>query len=125
ALGTSSPEGSGAVPYQIVSSQYTLLDNSDLVFIDAIGAGYSRPVGKGVIRDFAGVDQDVRAFQKFIYRYVSLNHRWNSPKFLFGESYGTTRSAALVDALENSGMAMNGVILLSSILNYFVLSPGS
>jgi carboxypeptidase C (cathepsin A) len=82
-------------------------------------------VGKGAIRDFAGTDQDVRAFQKFIYRYVNANHRWNSPKFLFGESYGTTRSAALVDALENSGMSFNGVILMSSILNYFVLAPGA
>ena len=55
----------------------------------------------------------------------SVNHRWNSPKFLFGESYGTTRSAALVDALQNSGMYFNGVILMSSILNYFTLAPGS
>ncbi len=122
---TSSPEATGPGPYQVVSNQYSLMDRSDLVFVDAIGAGYSRPVGKGVIRDFAGTDQDVRAFQKFIYRYVSVNHRWNSPKFLFGESYGTTRSAALVDALENSGMSMNGVILMSSILNYFTLAPGS
>src|SRR5215475_11878327 len=122
---TSSPEATGAGPYQVATNQYTLLDKSDLVFIDAIGAGYSRPVGRGTMRDFAGVDQDVRAFEKFIYRYVSLNHRWNSPKFLFGESYGTTRSAALADALENSGMSMNGVILLSSILNYFVSAPGS
>lgn len=122
---TSSPEATGPGPYQVVTNQYTLLDKSDLVFIDAVGAGYSRPVGRGTMRDFAGVDQDVRAFQKFIYRYVSVNHRWNSPKFLFGESYGTTRSAALVDALENSGMSMNGVILLSSILNYFVQAPGS
>ncbi len=121
---TSSPEATGASPYQVATNQYTLLDKSDLVFIDAIGAGYSRPVGRGTMRDFAGVDQDVRAFEKFIYRYVSVNHRWNSPKFLFGESYGTTRSAALVDALENSGMSMNGVILLSSILNYFVSAPG-
>jgi carboxypeptidase C (cathepsin A) len=109
----------------VSDNQYTLLDKSDLVFIDAVGTGYSKPVGRGTIRDFAGVDQDVRAFQKFIYRYVSVNHRWNSPKFLFGESYGTTRSAALVDALENGGMSMNGVILLSSILNYFVQAPGS
>jgi len=122
---TSSPEATGPGPYQVVTNQYTLLDKSDLVFIDAVGTGYSRPVGRGTMRDFAGVDQDVRAFQKFIYRYVSVNHRWNSPKFLFGESYGTTRSAALVDALENSGMSMNGVILLSSILNYFVQAPGS
>jgi carboxypeptidase C (cathepsin A) len=122
---TSSPEATGPGPYQVTANQYTLLDKSDLVFIDAVGTGYSRPVGRGAMRDFAGVDQDVRAFQKFIYRYVSVNHRWNSPKFLFGESYGTTRSAALVDALENSGMSMNGVILLSSILNYFVQAPGS
>jgi carboxypeptidase C (cathepsin A) len=121
---TSSPEATGPGPYQVAANQYTLLDKSDLVFIDAVGTGYSRPVGRGAMRDFAGVDQDVRAFQKFIYRYVSVNHRWNSPKFLFGESYGTTRSAALVDALENSGMAMNGVVLLSSILNYFVQAPG-
>jgi carboxypeptidase C (cathepsin A) len=122
---TASPEATGPGPYQIVPNQYSLLDKSDLVFVDAVGTGYSRPVGKGTIRDFAGTDQDVRAFQKFIYRYVTLNHRWNSPKFLFGESYGTTRSAALVDALENSGMSFNGVILLSSILNYFTLAPGS
>jgi carboxypeptidase C (cathepsin A) len=122
---TSSPEATGSGPYQLVSNQYTLLGQSDLVFVDAVGTGYSRPVGKGVIRDFAGTDQDVRAFQKFIYRYVSVNHRWSSPKFLFGESYGTTRSAALADALENSGMSVNGVILMSSILNYFTLAPGS
>jgi carboxypeptidase C (cathepsin A) len=121
---TSSPETTGAGPYQIVPNDYSLLDKSDLVFVDAVGAGYSRPVGKGSIKDFAGTDQDVRAFQKFIYEYVELNHRWNSPKFLFGESYGTTRSAALVDALQNSGMYFNGVILMSSILNYFVQAPG-
>ena len=67
----------------------------------------------------------MQAFSKFIQRYVEVNHRWNSPKFLFGESYGTTRSAALVDALENGGMSFNGVILMSTILNYFTLAPGS
>ena len=122
---TQSPEATGSGPYQIVPNQYSLLDKSDLVFVDAVGTGYSRPVGRGVIRDFAGTDQDVRAFEKFIYRYISVNHRWNSPKFLFGESYGTTRSAALVDTLQNSGMAFNGVILMSSILNYFTQAPGS
>jgi carboxypeptidase C (cathepsin A) len=122
---TSSPEPTGSGPYQIVPNQYSLLDKSDLVFVDAVGTGYSRPAGKGNIRDFAGTDQDVRAFEKFIYRYVSVNHRWNSPKFLFGESYGTTRSAALVDALQNSGMSFNGVILMSTILNYFTQAPGS
>src|SRR5262245_36406636 len=122
---TSSPEATGPGPYDVVTNQHSLLDKSDLVFIDAVGAGYSRPVGKGTLRDFAGVDQDVRAFEKFIDRYVSINHRWNSPRFLFGESYGTARSAALVDALQNAGMPMNGVILLSSVLNYFNQAPGS
>ena len=122
---TASPEATGSAPYQLVPNQYSLLDLTDLVFIDAVGTGYSRPVGKGTLKDFAGTDQDVRAFEKFIYRYISVNHRWNSPKFLFGESYGTTRSAALADALQNAGMPVNGVVLMSSILNYFDLAPGT
>ena len=61
---------------------------------------------------------------KFIERYVGVNHRWNSPKFLYGESYGTTRSAALADVLENGGMSLNGVILMSTILNYFTHGAG-
>jgi carboxypeptidase C (cathepsin A) len=105
-------------------NQYSLLDKTDLVFVDAVGTGYSRPVGKATIKNFAGTDQDVQAFARFIQRYVSVNHRWNSPKFLFGESYGTTRSAGLVDALENDGMSFNGVVLMSTILNYFTRAPG-
>ena len=122
---TSSPDATGPGPYKVMPNQYTLLDKSDLVFIDAVGTGYSRPVGRGTIRDFAGTDQDVRAFARFIQRYISVNHRWNSPKFLFGESYGTTRSAALANALEESGVSLNGVILLSSVLNYFNQAPGT
>jgi carboxypeptidase C (cathepsin A) len=122
---TESPAATGAAPYQVVPNQYSLLDKTDLVFIDAPGTGFSRPVGKATIRNFAGTDQDVQAFLKFIERYVSVNHRWNSPKFLYGESYGTTRSAALVDALEGDGVAVNGVILMSTILNYFTQAPGS
>lgn len=124
-VATASPDATGAAPYQIVPNQYSLLDKSDLVFIDAVGTGYSRPVGKATMKNFAGTDQDVQAFAKFISRYIEVNHRWNSPKFLFGESYGTTRSAALVDVLENDGMAFNGVILMSTILNYFTMAPGS
>ncbi|SPE42186.1 Peptidase S10 serine carboxypeptidase (fragment) [Candidatus Sulfopaludibacter sp. SbA3] len=120
-----SPEATGSAPYQLVPNQYSLLDKTDLVFVDAPGTGFSRPVGKATIRNFAGTDQDVQAFLKFIERYVSVNHRWNSPKFLFGESYGTTRSAALVDALESDGVAINGVVLMSTILNYFTMAPGS
>jgi len=124
-VATASPEATGAAPYRIMPNQYSLMDKTDLVFVDAVGTGYSRPVGKGAIKNFAGTDQDVQAFAKFIQRYVSVNHRWNSPKFLFGESYGTTRSAALVDTLESAGMAFNGVVLMSTILNYFTLAPGS
>jgi len=121
---TASPEATGAAPYQVVPNQYSLLDKTDLVFVDAVGTGFSRPVGTATIRNFAGTDQDVQAFERFIHRYVTVNHRWNSPKFLFGESYGTTRSAALADALDTSGMSLNGVILMSTILNYFTMAPG-
>lgn len=121
---TSSPEATGPAPFSWVQNQYSLLDKSDLVFVDAPLCGFSRAVGKGTAKDFAGVDQDVKAFEKFITRYITLNGRWNSPKFLFGESYGTPRSAALVAALNNDGIEFNGVVLLSSILNYYVRSPG-
>lgn len=122
---TASPEATGPGPYQLIPNQYSLLDRTDLVFVDAVGTGFSRPVGSATMKNFAGTDQDVQAFGKFIQRYISVNHRWNSPKFLFGESYGTTRSAALVAALENGGMSFNGVVLMSTILNYFTMAPGT
>ena len=121
---TSSPDATGAAPYRMVPNEYSLLDKTDLVFVDAVGTGYSRAVGNATEKNFAGTDQDVVAFNKFITRYITINQRWNSPKFLFGESYGTTRSAALVDSLEEDGISCNGVILLSSILNYYELAPG-
>ena len=121
---TASPAATAPPPYHLVPNSDSLLDKTDLVFIDAVGAGYSRPLGKATGKDFWGVDQDISAFSRAIQRYVSLNQRWNSPKFLYGESYGTTRSAALVDALQDQGMAFNGVILMSSILNYGIRIPG-
>jgi carboxypeptidase C (cathepsin A) len=121
---TASPEATGPGPYKLVPNEYSTLDKTDLVFVDAVGTGYSRPVGKGTERDFTGVDQDVRSFARFITRYITVNQRWNSPKYLMGESYGTTRSAALVDALDSGGIACNGVILVSSILNFGVRQPG-
>ena len=121
---TSSPEATGPAPFETVANQYSLLDKSDLVFIDAPLCGFSRAVGKGTVKDFAGTDEDIRAFDKFITRYISVNQRWNSPKFLFGESYGTTRSAGLVEALNSDGIEFNGVTLLSSILNYNIRNPG-
>jgi len=121
---TANAQPTGPAPYHVVNNDDSLLDRSDLVFIDAVGTGFSKIVGKGEGTNFWSVDGDVESFGKFITRYVTLNHRWNSPKFLFGESYGTTRSAALVYYLQNQGMDFNGVVLLSSILNYAELSPG-
>ena len=118
-------EATPPAPYSITPSHYSLLNDSDLVFIDAMGTGYSRVVGKGKGKMFWGVDQDVKSFGQFIYRYLKKYNRWQSPKFLYGESYGTTRSAALADYLQNQGIALNGVILQSSVLNYFDWMPGS
>ncbi|HVC90505.1 MAG TPA: hypothetical protein VND66_07780 [Acidobacteriaceae bacterium] len=115
---TASPEATPPPPYHLVPNQYSLLDKTDLVFIDAMGTGFSRPVEKGTLKDFLGVDEDVKAFNRFITRYLTVNQRWNSPKFLIGESYGTTRSAALSYSLQQSGISVNGVVLISSILNY-------
>ncbi len=109
---------SGPPPYQIRDNPYSLLDKSDLVFIDMPDSGFGRIIGAGKEKDFFGVDQDVAAFGQFIERYVTTFHRWNSPKFIFGESYGTTRSAALSSYLLDRGIALNGVVLLSSILNF-------
>ncbi|HEX3437162.1 MAG TPA: peptidase S10 [Pseudacidobacterium sp.] len=123
-VATSSPAATGAAPFQVAPNQYSLLDKTDLVFIYAPLTGYSRAVGKATAKDFAGVDPDLKAFSKFIGRYITVNQRWNSPKVLFGESYGTTRSAGLSAVLQENGIALNGIVLLSSILNYGELAAG-
>jgi carboxypeptidase C (cathepsin A) len=105
-------------PYRVVPNNETILDASDLVFIDAPETGYSRITG-GKPADFFGVDKDVAAFEQFVVRYLTTFDRWNSPKFLYGESYGTARSAALADALaQNDNVAINGIVLQSTILNF-------
>jgi carboxypeptidase C (cathepsin A) len=111
-------------PFNFGPNPDTLLGSSDLVFIDAPGTGYSRPLGDAKPADFYGVDQDADAFAKAIMRYVTKFGRWDSPKFLFGESYGTTRSGALAYQLQERGMSLNGVVLLSSIMNYGRRQPG-
>ncbi len=121
---TASPDATGAPPYKLVPNEDSLLGKTDLIFIDAVGTGFSKPVGKATEKDFAGTDEDVKAFERFIERYITVNRRWNSPKYLMGESYGTTRSAALADALQEKGIELNGVVLISSILNYGVRVPG-
>jgi len=111
-------------PFNFTANPDTLLGTTDLVFIDAPGTGYSRPLGDAKPADFYGVDQDADAFSRAILRYVTKFDRWGSPKFLFGESYGTTRSGALAYQLQQRGMALNGVVLLSSIMNYGRRQPG-
>ena len=103
-------------PYTIVSNQYSLLDVSDVVFIDAPGTGLSRTFGKNKAEAFYGVDGDGQAFERFIRRFLSKYDRWNSPKYIFGESYGTPRSAVLAADLRS--VDLNGVILLSQILSF-------
>ena len=106
-------------PYQLVDNAYSLLDSSDLVFIDAPGTGFGRIFGKDKEKAFLRVDPDAHAFVRFIARFLSNYQRWNSPKYLFGESYGTTRSAVVAGILETeSHIDLNGVILLSQILNF-------
>jgi carboxypeptidase C (cathepsin A) len=106
-------------PYPVVNNAYSLLDVSDLVFIDAPGAGFSRIAGKDKEKAFWGVDADSHAFTRFIQQFLNKFGRWNSPKYLFGESYGTTRAAVLANELaRTASIDLNGVVLLSTILNF-------
>jgi carboxypeptidase C (cathepsin A) len=109
-------------PYKLVDNIGCLLDKADLVFIDPVGTGFSHAVGKAEGKDFWGVDQDVRSLADFISIYINRNNRWNSPKFLIGESYGTFRSAALGNYLQSSkGIYINGIVLISSVLDLATL----
>jgi carboxypeptidase C (cathepsin A) len=117
--------GTGAIvpPSHLEPNDGTLLDTTDLVFIDAPGTGYSRIVGKAKKEDFYGVDQDARAFTRFIEQWLTAHDRWGSPKLLIGESYGTTRAANVVDRLQLDGVGVNGVVLISSALAIEALDP--
>jgi carboxypeptidase C (cathepsin A) len=116
---TSGDQHLPAAPYKLVDNAYSLLDTSDLVFIDMPGTGFGRLTGKEPEKAFWGVDEDANAFARFIQRFLGKYNRYNSPKYIFGESYGTTRSAVLADILENRmSIDLNGVILLSQIFNF-------
>lgn len=123
-VNTPTADATGPAPFNITPNDQSLLDKTDLVFLDAIGTGFSRTLGKTKGADFFGVDQDINAFADGIVRYLTINNRWNSPKFVLGESYGTLRAAGLSLALQERGANLNGVILLSSILNYGIRTPG-
>jgi carboxypeptidase C (cathepsin A) len=106
-------------PYKLIDNTDCLLDVSDEVFIDMPGTGFGRLAGKDAGKAFWGVDQDAEAFARFIARFLAKYDRWNSPKFLFGESYGTTRSAVLANILENEkSVDLNGVMLLGQIFSF-------
>jgi carboxypeptidase C (cathepsin A) len=105
-------------PYRIEDNPYTLLDKSDVVLIDAIGTGFSRAADAELMKKFWGVRGDIEAFSEFIRLFISRNERWASPLFLFGESYGTTRSAGIAGYLADRGISFNGITLLSTVLNF-------
>jgi len=113
-----------AVPSGLTDSEFSLLDVTDLVFVDAVSTGYSRPLPDENPDQFHGVSEDAAAFTEFIRLYLTRFERWDSPKFLLGESYGTTRAAALSGYLQNRtyGIYLNGIILLSSVLDFSTLS---
>ena len=121
----------GAIPRpnmsKLVDNEETLLDRTDLVFIDPVGTGFSRSGGEGKDKDFFEVDGDADSVCRFIERYLSQNHRWASPKFLAGESYGTTRAGAMATRLNEKGVVLNGLILVSLALNFqtFIFNPGN
>lgn len=113
-------------PYRIVDNPESILDATDLVFIDAMGTGFSRIAGKGTERDFYGVDEDGAAFAQFITTWLSRHGRWNSPKYIIGESYGTFRGAVVANLLQQRGVHLNGLDLLSMVLDLSTITfaPG-
>jgi carboxypeptidase C (cathepsin A) len=119
----------GGPPYRVVENPGAFLDVSDVVFVDPVGTGFSRPLGEKTKEEqakaFFGVRQDARWMARFIRRWVSANDRWSSQRFVGGESYGTTRSAAVVKELEGGidDLALNGVILISTILDFSIVEP--
>lgn len=116
-------EGGSTPPYQTVNNEYSILDLTDLVFIDPVSTGYSRAAPGEDAKQFHGAEEDVEWIAKFIRLFSTRYERWDSPKFLAGESYGTTRAAALAQQLyEKHRLYINGIVLISSILNFQTLN---
>ncbi len=106
-------------PYRLVENEHSWLDLSDLVFIDPVGTGYSRPVEGEQARQFQGLEEDIQSVGEFIRLYTVKHKRWHSPKFLSGESYGTTRAAGLANYLQDThGMYLNGIVFVSTVHNF-------
>lgn len=113
-------EDDGAAPYNLIKNDKGILDVTDLVFIDPVGTGYSRVLGKGKVEDYWGLNEDAQSIAKFMRQWITENNRWYSPKYIAGESFGTTRAVAVAHVLEGNGqnMALNGLILISQALDY-------
>ncbi len=109
------PNYTKPAPYKVVNNEFSILDKADLVMIDPIGVGFSKPIGKSKWKDFWGVDQDIRSIGLFIEQFIIRSEKFNAPKYLLGESYGTFRNAGLVKYLQDKGIAMNGVIMVSAV----------
>lgn len=115
-----------APPYELIENEFSLLDETDLVFIDPVGTGFSRASKPDENKNFHGLDEDTRSIAEFIRLYVTKNSRWLSPKFLIGESYGTTRAAALSgELLKTHRMNLNGIMLVSTVLNFQTIWGGA
>ena len=110
-----------AAPYRMIDNPQTLLDRSDLVFVDAIATGFSRAANAEATKKFLGVKGDIEAFGEFIRLYITRYDRWASPLFLLGESYGTTRSAGVSGYLADHGISFNGITLLSTAMDFGTL----
>jgi carboxypeptidase C (cathepsin A) len=108
-------------PYRLQDNSYAPIDKTDMVLVDAIGTGYSRPADPGRGKKFWGLKGDIEAFGEFIRMYISRYERWSSPLYLFGESYGTTRSAGVAGYLADRGISFNGIVLLSTVLSFETL----
>lgn len=114
----------GPPPYPMLDASETILDVTDLVFVDPVGTGFSRAVGDHESKEFWGLNEDAKSMAEFIQTWVTENGRWNSPRFLLGESYGTTRAAAVANILEGELMlALNGIIFVSQALDYQGSTP--
>ncbi|MGI9260906.1 MAG: S10 family peptidase, partial [Woeseiaceae bacterium] len=114
----------GAPPYPMLTATETILDVTDLVFVDPVGTGFSRPLGAHEGAEFWGLGEDAQSMAEFIRTWVTENGRWNSPRFLLGESYGTTRGAAVAKIMEGDFMmSLNGIIFVSQALDYQGSTP--
>ena len=114
-------------PYKIINNEYSILDKADLVLIDPVGTGFSKPIGESKWEDFWGVDQDIRSIGLFIEQFLAREGKFNAPKYLLGESYGTLRSAGVAKYLQDKGIAMNGVIMIGAVLEMhnLLFGPGN